>query len=316
MKRRSVPDLSAETKPIDEAVQIAANWYVPPKPPVPTGWLVFSEEYLLRALQGTFATDKPIDRSSGAMFRLRLVQGVIAVIQAVIMVLAKVPLLSQLVESSIVNLPRGTLGFLSRAAFWKARLGALGQDTLIERGVTIWGATNICVGSCVHLDTDVRLAAGEGRHGQSGRITIGDYTHLGPRVHVAGRGGVTIGDFVSLEAGVHLYSATNVMLKPDVLGQLISISHVAPLDRQHTQEGPLTIGDYATIGFMSIVFPKVELGQGAIVHPYSQVTRSFPAYANVVGPGRAKQNGWRRALRRDPRLDAETPHQPTDTAQT
>ena len=302
--KRSTDPVLADTKPIDEATQIAADWYVPPKPPVPRGWLVFSENYLLRALQGTFATDKPIDRSFGAMFQLRLVQGVIAVVQAVVMVLAHVPLFSLILESIIVGLPRGVVGFLMRAAYWKAKLGAMGQDTLVERGVTIWGAANIHVGSCVHLDTDVRLAAGESQYGQTGRITIGDYTHLAPRVHVAGRGGVTLGDFVSLEAGVHLYSATNVMLKPDAPGQLVSISHVAPLDRQHTQEGPLTICDYATIGFMSIVFPGVELGQGAIVHPFSQVTRSFPAYANIVGPGRAKQNGWRRAIRHDPRLDA------------
>jgi acetyltransferase-like isoleucine patch superfamily enzyme len=295
--------VTTETTPPNEAASVAAGWYVAPKPPPPTGWLVFSEEYLLRALQGTFSTDKPIDRSTPAVFKLRLVQSVIGTIQAIVMLLAMIPILAQFVEGVIVNLPRGTLGFLARAAFWKTRLAALGQDTLIERGVTIWGAANITVGSRVHLDTDVRLAAGEGRHGQAGKIVIGDYTHLGPRVHVAGRGGVEIGDFVSLEAGVHIYSATNVMMKPDVLGQLISISHVAPLDRQHTQEGPIQIGDYVTIGFQTIVFPKVTLGQGAIVHPYSQVTRSFPAYANVAGPGRAKQNGWRRALRRDPRLD-------------
>lgn len=308
--------LSTEPETTNASPNGAPEWYVPPKPTVPTGWLVFSEESILRVMQGTFATDKPVRRDFGSLFLLRIVQGFVAVVQALIMLLAMIPLISTLVEAFVVNLPRSSFGFLARAAFWRARLASLGQDTLIERGVTIWGPANVKIGSRSHIDTDVRLAAGEARHGQPGQIEIGDYTHLGPRVHVAGRGGVFIGDFVSLEAGVHVYSATNMMLNPAAPGQLVSISHMAPIDHQHISAGPIQLDDYVTIGFHSIILPHVALGQGVIVHAYTQVNRSFPAYANVVGPGRARQNGLRRALRRDPRLDGQSPTEPAAVVET
>ena len=115
---------------------------------------------------------------------------------------------------------------------------------------------------------------------------------------------MTIGDFVSVQGLVHIYSATTTALHPRHPGQLLSLSHMPPPDMQNIAEGPVTIDDYASVGFASLILPKTTIGLGAIVHPYSQVSGRFEPFANIVGPGRARQNGWRRAPRRDPRLDA------------
>ncbi len=289
--------------PEQESAAIAASWYTLPKPPIPHGWLVFSEEYILRGLRGDVAGRMG---APGVLLKIavRLSQFFMAIAQGLIMLLAKIPVVNWFVETTAVYFIRGTVGYFIRACYWKAKLRRLGQDTLIDRGVEIWGPAHIEIGARCHLDTYVRLAAGESAFGQKGLIKIGDYTHLGPRVHLAGRGGLIIGDFAELGAGVHVYSASNVMKHPEYPGQLITLSHVAPEDFQHIIDTPIEIEDYAIVGFNCIVLPGAGLGKGAIVHPYTIVTKRYLPFANVAGPGRATQNGWRRPLRVDPRAAA------------
>jgi acetyltransferase-like isoleucine patch superfamily enzyme len=287
----------------DQAEQVRRGWLILPKPTPPTGWLVYSEAFVLRVLQGKYGRPGDVIVTPGWRAAAGVVRGLMAVAQTLLMGLSLIPVLSWGMEGMAYGFKRGSVGFFLRACYWKARLRRLGQDTLIDRGVDIWGPGRVEIGSCVHLDTYARLIAGEAGQGQHGRIVIGDYTHIGPRTNIAGRGGVTIGDCVSVQGLVHIYSATTTALHPQHPGQLVSLSHMPPPDMQNIAEGPVTIGDYASVGFASLILPKTTIGLGAIVHPYSQVSGHFEPFANVVGPGRARQNGWRRAPRRDPRLD-------------
>lgn len=264
---------------------------------------MFSEEAILRVLQKKRESTEPVARTFGWKFAAGCILSVVAILQALIMLLAFLPIIGGMLEPAVTFWRRGTLGFFVRAAYWKAKLGRLGQDTLIDRGVEIWGAKNIEIGSACHIDTYVRLAAGESGMGQHGKLIIGDYTHIGPRCHIAARGGVTIGDFVSLQAGVHVYSASNSLISLQEPGKLLSFSHMPPADLQATDEGPIVIEDYASIGYASILLPRTTIGQGAVVQPMCHVARRFPAFANIVGPGKATQNGWRRPLRLDPRRE-------------
>ncbi len=287
--------------PAEESAEIARMWYVPPKPPIPAGWLVFSEDFILRALRGDVAHTQSQPTSPGWRIAVFFVQIAMGTGQAVIMLLSSIPILSLFMEMLAVYFTRGAIGSFVRSCFWKTKLKKLGQDTLIDRGVEIWGAANIEIGACCHLDTYVRLAAGEAGYGQKGSIVIGDYTHIGPRCHLAGRGGLTIRDFVALEAGVHVYSATNMMVHRHEPGMLVSLSHMVPDKHQSVFESPVIIDDYVIIGFNCLVLPGARLGKGVIVHPNSIVSKPYEAFANVVGPGRARQNGWRRPPKLDPR---------------
>lgn len=289
----------------DEADLVRVDWYIAPKPPAPMGWLVFSEDFVLRVIQGKYGRPEAVLRTAGWRTIAIALRTLMGVGQALMMLLAYIPIIDLLVEFVAVNFSRGSAGFFLRACFWKAKLAGLGQDTLIDRGVNIWGPGAVRIGAGCHIDKDVRLAAGEAGQGQHGYIHIGDYTHIGPRCNIAGRGGVDIGDFVSMQALVHVYSATNAIAHPEFAGQLISLAHVAPPELQHIVEAPVVVGDYASIGFASLLLPGAWIGLGAIVHPYSQVATRFEAFANIAGPGRARQNGWRRPLRQDPRRAEE-----------
>ena len=221
-----------------------------------------------------------------------------AVFQFLILIFAKIPLLSSIVETVARGFSRDSVGFFIRACYWKARLKRLGCDTIIDQGVDIWGPANVSIGARCHLSTHVRLAAGESKHGQHGSITIGDFVHVGPGVHIAGRGGVSIGDLVGLSAAVHIYSATNMVFSREHPDRLISMSHMAPAELQDIYESPVVIEDYAFIGIMVRILPGVIIGKGAVVHANSELTSNVPAFANFGGQAKGKQIGWRKPLRR------------------
>lgn len=298
----------ATKTPGEEARRVAAGWQVPEKPHVPRGWLVYSESFVLRILQGRYGAPGDVVHSPGWRLAAGLVRGAMGAAQALLMLLSSLPLVGSAMEFWATNFGRGSIGFFLRACYWKTRLRRLGQDTLIDRGVTFWGPGAIEVGSACHIDSDARLAGGEAGQGQHGRIVIGDFTHIGPRTNIAGRGGVRIGDCVSIQGLVHIYSATTALLDPKRPSQLLSLSHMPPPELQHIVEGPVEIDDYAAVAFACLILPGAKIGRGAIVHPYCQVSGTFEPFANVVGPGRARQNGWRRCPRPvDPAAERPSP---------
>lgn len=294
----SVPVASPQA----ESAAIAQQWYVASTPVPPRGWLVYSSDFVLATLQGCATQREKIRRTTGWLILVRIIQGGMALVQALVMLLSMLPILSSLLETFCRVFTRNPVGFFLRACYWKAKLKSLGQDTIIDQGVEIWGAGNVEIGSCCHINTSVRMAAGESKHGQHGLIRIGNYVHIGPGAHIAGRGGVEIGDFVGIMAYAHLYSATGAIEHPSDPGQLVSMSHTAPADRQYIVEAPIVIEPYAVVGMMARIMPGVRVGQGAVVHGGTEVTRNVMAFANFAGSARGKLIGWRRPRRRSPNL--------------
>ena len=298
-------DTSNKNNPItsatDEAAEVAKRWYIADPPTVSRGWLVYTLDFVLATLQGCVAEPHKVKRTQGWLLIGTIVRLVMAIMQAVIMLLARIPLVSSWVETLARVYSRDAFGFFLRACYWKAKLGYLGQDTIIDQYVEIWGARSVSIGTRCHIDTSVRLAAGEQRHGQHGYIRVGNFVHLGPGVHIAGRGGVTIRNFVGVMANAHLYSATGVIEDPHDPGLLISMSHMAPPDQQRVLEGPIVIEDYALLGMSTRVMPRVRIGRGAIIHANAELTRDVPAFANFGGIPRGKRIGWRTPRRQSPR---------------
>lgn len=286
--------------PAIQADDVASRWYVSPTSRVPRGWLVYTLDFVLATLQGCVAEPHKVKRTNGWLLLGYVVRGSMAILQALIMLIAVIPGLSSMLETVARVYTRNAFGFFLRACYWKAKLGYLGQDTIIDQYVEIWGGKSVSIGSRCHVDTSVRLAAGEQRHGQHGFIRVGNFVHLGPGVHIAGRGGVTIRNFVGVMANAHIYSATGVIEKPSDPGQLICMSHMAPPDQQHVFEGPIVIEDYAMLGMSSRIMPRVRVGRGAIVHSNCEVARDVPPFANFGGLPRGKKIGWRIPRRQSP----------------
>lgn len=294
--------VDVRTNPVTEDGATVANmWHVPPRPLAPRGWLVYSRDFILAAIQGRAAEPHMVVRTRPWIFLAVLIQCLFAPLQALLMLLAYLPVTSCVYETIARVFSRNAAGFFLRACYWKAHLNYLGQDTVIDQYVEIWGPASVSIGSLCHIDTSVRLAAGERRQRQHGWITIGDYVHLGRGVHIAGRGGVKIGDFVGVMANAHLYSATGAIESPDDPGQLIAMSHMAPHDQQFVIEGPILVEDYAIIGMSTRIMPGVRVGRGAVVHANVELTKDVPPFANIGAIPRGKQIGWRRPRRLSPK---------------
>jgi len=294
----SSDNLIAEGKDPGESGEIGRAWLILPKPAVEKqGWLVYTPGFLLTMLQGK--THDPgsvrktvIWRAVTLLFTICL-----ALFQVLVMILARIPVVNWVASAIAQYAGRDPLGFALRSCYWKARLKSLGQDTLIDQGVEIHGASRVAIGHDSFLSTNVRLSAGGGAGHSDGGIAIGDYSYIGPSSLLSGSGSIRIGDFVAVSASVCIYSATNTHYSLDRPAQLLSMSHGAPPDRQQVLVGYVDLEDYVTVSPNTVILPNVRLGTGSIVHSFCQVSRSFPAFANIVGPGRAKQNGWRRPLR-------------------
>lgn len=286
----------------EESASVEKLWYVAAPVRVPRGWLVYTLDFALATLQGCVTEPENVRRTTGWLVIGVTVRCAMAVAQAILMLFAWLPITSSLLETFARVYSRNALGFFLRACYWKAKLKDLGQDTIIDQYVDMWGARAISIGSRCHIDTGVRLAAGERRHGQHGSIRIGNFVHIGPGVHIAGRGGVDIRDYVGIMANAHLYSATGVAVNPSDPGQLISISHMAPPDRQHIVESPILIDRYAFVGMMARILPGVTVGFGAVVHANCELTDDVPPFANFGGVPGGRLIGWRRPRRPSPRL--------------
>lgn len=302
-RTRSTGVAPLDGRPIpNEAAAIAKAWHVPEVSKPQLGWLVYSLDFVLATLQGRVPEPEKIKRTPFWLLVGSIVRALLGALQLVIMALAWIPIISTLLEILARTFTRNAFGFFLRSCYWKACLRHLGVDTIIDQGVEIWGPASVSIGSGCHIDTNVRLAAGERRHRQHGSITIGDFVHLGPGVHIAGRGTVRIGDHVGISALAHLYSATNTIEFPDDPGMLISMSHRAPPGHQHVVEGPIVVEPYAFIGMMARIMPNVRIGYGSVVHASTELVRNVPPFANIGGPPRGRQIGWRKPRRPSPKL--------------
>ena len=280
--------------------EIRRMWYVPPRPQYDTSWILYTRNFVLQTLQGCYRYPEKVKDNCTWRIISTCVWFGMACTQLVIMFLSYIPIVTWVVYMLITAFPRNAVGFFLRGSYWKSRLRRLGVDTLIDAGVEINGAHLVEIGSHCHIDRNVLLSVGAER----GSITIRDNVFIGPHCHVVGRGGIDIGSFAALSAHVHIYSVTNLPYHMERLGELMSMTHTTPFHQQSTTEKPVTVGEYATIGFSSMILPGVSLGFGAIVHAFAEVDTSFPDFTIVSGHGRARQQGWRRPGKLDERLQS------------
>ena len=272
---------------------ISGRWIRTTYPVPEDGWLLYSRDFVLQTLQGCYGYPERVVRNVGWDVICLIARSIMLCLQLMVMIFARVPVVSWFTYMLAKSFPRNAVGFFLRGCYWKTRLKHLGQDTLIDQGVEFNRPGCVSIGSHCHLDRNVMLSVGN----DTGFIRIGDYVYIGPYGHMAGRGGIEIGSFSAMAAHVHIYSVTNLpydLRRPDTL---ISMSHTLPFKDQCTVEDEVRIGQYAVIGKNAMILPGVTLGEGVIVHPHAEVRRSCPDFAILSGYGRAKQQGWRQPPR-------------------
>ncbi|MFZ4394477.1 MAG: acyltransferase [Kiritimatiellia bacterium] len=138
-----------------------------------------------------------------------------------------------------------------------------------------------------------RVTLGAGRpwpwiRNEAGVMTLGDvFLASGTRLWAHKGGELTIGDGTVLDAGVELIAWTrltigrNCYLGWDVLAMDTDLHGAG--DRPVVNR-PVTIGDNVRVGARAMILKGVFIGDGAMIHPGSIVTRDVPAGAEVRPP--------------------------------
>lgn len=127
-------------------------------------------------------------------------------------------------------------------------LGSRGEECHIAAPIYVDYGENIHLGRNVEINMGCTLL-------DCNRITIGDYTGIGP--------------------GVHIYTVFHPTIPSERMPQGSSY--------WHSQTAPVTIGRNVWIGGGSIVLPGVTIGDGSTIGAGSVVTRDIPPHCIAVG---------------------------------
>lgn len=148
-------------------------------------------------------------------------------------------------------------------------LKKFGENVLISRKCSIYGASNITIGSNVRIDDFCIL---------SGKIEIGDYVHIAAGVFLfAGQYGIVFKDFSGISSRSAIY-ATN----DDYSGKYLT-NPTVPSEYTNVTGGTVTLEKHALIGSGCTIMPNVTIGEGSSIGSMSFVNKSIEPFTICVG---------------------------------
>lgn len=159
--------------------------------------------------------------------------------------------------------------FYSKEELNKLSFCSFGEDVLISRKASIYGAEHISLGSHVRIDDFCILSAG--------RIEIGNYVHIGAYTGLYGAGGIKIGNFCGVSMHSLLLSATD-----DFSGQHM-ISPLVPEEYTSVKKALIELKDYVQLGAQTVVLPGVTAQEGAVTGACSLVLSDLPGWTINIG---------------------------------
>ena len=172
------------------------------------------------------------------------------------------------IESGVRRHARPTLAARWRRMLLRRRLGALGEDALIEGNVSFMRFPgNISLGDRVIVKEGCRLCPANA----GARISIGDWTTVGYHTYMFSHAGISVGK--------------NCLIAP--FCYLVDNNHGIARDRlireQPMTARPIVIEDDVWLGAHVTVLSGVRIGTGAVVGASSVVRQDVAPYAIVSG---------------------------------
>ena len=143
-----------------------------------------------------------------------------------------------------------------------------GENVLISRKCSIYGAENISVGDHVRIDDFCIL---------SGSIKIGNYVHIAAYCALYGKFGIEIGNFCGLSPRCTIFSASD-----DFSGEYM-ISPLVPAELTNVQGGLVILENYVQLGANSTVMTNLTCREGSATGTYSLVLKDLEAWTINIG---------------------------------
>lgn len=129
---------------------------------------------------------------------------------------------------------------------------------------------NLSIGLYSQIDDYVFLNAGIGS-------VLGRFVHIASFTSVIGGGKFSMGDFSGLSAGCRIITASD-----DFSGEALT-NPTVPSNYTNVKISEVRIGKHAIIGTNAIVFPGVDIGEGAAVGAGCIVRKSLNPWTVYAG---------------------------------
>jgi dTDP-4-amino-4,6-dideoxy-D-glucose acyltransferase len=158
--------------------------------------------------------------------------------------------------------------FLSYNELQKLGLKSFGNNVLISRKASIYGASKISIGDHVRIDDFCIL---------SGEINIGSYVHISAYTALYGKSGIDIADFVTISGRVLVYSEND-----DYSGAFMT-NPTLPPGFTNVKGAKVTFEKHSIVASGSIVLPGVVFAEGSCVGAMSLVKNNLEPWIIYAG---------------------------------
>lgn len=158
--------------------------------------------------------------------------------------------------------------FYSEEELKQLGLKSFGKKVLISRKCSIYSPERISIGNNVRIDDFTIL---------SGNINIGSNIHISAFCALYGANGIVLEDYTGMSPKSIIFSAMD-----DFSGDYL----IGPIhDNQYTNVtgGPVILKKYSQLGANTIVFPNLEIGEGAVTGACSLVIKSLSPWTINIG---------------------------------
>lgn len=161
--------------------------------------------------------------------------------------------------------------FFSDAELFDLSFASLGENVKISRKASIYGASQISIGSNVRVDDFCILSAGVGG------ISIGSFVHIAAYSSLIGKERIELKDFSGLSARVSVYSSSD-----DYSGQWMT-NPTIPDNFAGVKHAPVMIGRHVIVGAGSVILPGTTLEDGVAVGALSLIHGRCHEFGVYIG---------------------------------
>lgn len=146
---------------------------------------------------------------------------------------------------------------------------SIGQNVLISRKTSIYGANKICIGHNIRIDDYCIL---------SGKIVLGDFIHIAAYSALyGGSEGIIIQDFANISSKISIYAISD-----DYSGETMT-NPMIPDKFKNVQSGKVLIERHVIIGSGCVVLPGVILTEGSSFGAMTLINSSSEPWSVNVG---------------------------------
>lgn len=159
--------------------------------------------------------------------------------------------------------------FYTQKELLEIGFASVGEDVLISRKVSIYGASQIAIGNHVRIDDFTVL---------SGKITIGNYVHIAVFCAVfGGEEGIVFEDFSALSSRCTVYATTD-----DYSGEYMT-NPTVPEKYLNIIQKKVIIGRYVDVGTGSTVLPGVTIAVGCSFGAMTLIAKDTKPWGFYMG---------------------------------